>query len=513
MQDLKDSEPSDLESSIDSDSERSYSSDSQPSSPHIQLGCKDNCCNPMKSISVLTKQEEQEELLIDLICKVENPELKAEYLKKFRKLLSQEGPSQSPPPQKISLNTTLERFSRKRDITLHDLHSEVKLIKKEIVDLKQLSQKLQSENHEIRQDLMALKPDSMSLRFEFTTVALLDSGADLNCIQEGLIPTKYYTKSCESLRTASGKSLQLNYEIPRAHVNHDGVISTHLGEQAKFEFLSKPELHQLKTFQKSSISKTKNAELERGVPRLVINYKPLNAVLEWIRYPIPNKRDLINRVDSGNPNEESDRYKTAFVTPFGHYEWNVMPFGLKNAPSEFQNIMNEIFNAYSHFSIVYIDDVLIYSQSIEQHWKHLLQENPPPWTSVHTEIVKQIKIHVKTLPCLGIPSVDSFKIVETDASDIGYGGILKQKLSPNSPEQIVRFHSGKAMAPKKDKQKVDASQSSQPKTSQTQSPKRILPASMSQSRMAHPASIVPYAGHPPIQSSQLQTDSPALEPQ
>jgi hypothetical protein len=38
----------------------------------------------------------------------------------------------------------------------------------------------------------------------------------------------------------------------------------------------------------------KNAELERGVPRLVINYKPLNKVLEWIRYPIPNKQDLIN---------------------------------------------------------------------------------------------------------------------------------------------------------------------------------------------------------------------------
>ena len=40
----------------------------------------------------------------------------------------------------------------------------------------------------------------------------------------------------------------------------------------------------------------KNAEIERGVPRLVINYKPLNKVLEWIRYPIPNKRDLVNRL-------------------------------------------------------------------------------------------------------------------------------------------------------------------------------------------------------------------------
>ena len=68
---------------------------------------------------------------------------------------------------------------------------------------------------------------------------------------------------------------------------------------------------------------------------------------------------------------ESDRYKIAFTKPFGHYEWNVMPFGLKNAPSEFQNIMNEIFNLFSNHSIVYIDDVLIFSESIEQHWKHL----------------------------------------------------------------------------------------------------------------------------------------------
>jgi hypothetical protein len=48
-----------------------------------------------------------------------------------------------------------------------------------------------------------------------------------------------------------------------------------------------------------------------------------------------------------------------------------MPFGLKNAPSEFQNIMNDIFNHFSHFTIVYIDDVLIFSKSIEEHWKHL----------------------------------------------------------------------------------------------------------------------------------------------
>ena len=69
--------------------------------------------------------------------------------------------------------------------------------------------------------------------------------------------------------------------------------------------------------------------------------------------------------------KESERYKITFTTPFGHYEWNVMPFGLKNAPSEFQNIMNEIFNPFSSHAIIYIDDVLIFLESLDQHRKHL----------------------------------------------------------------------------------------------------------------------------------------------
>ena len=49
---------------------------------------------------------------------------------------------------------------------------------------------------------------------------------------------------------------------------------------------------------------------------------------------------------------------------------------------------------------------------------------------------------MKTLPCLGIPTINAFKIVEIDASDIAYGGILKQRVSLDSSEQIVRFYSG-----------------------------------------------------------------------
>ena len=129
----------------------------------------------------------------------------------------------------------------------------------------------------------------------------------------------------------------------------------------------------------------KHVEIERGVPRLVINYKPFNDVLELIRYPIPNGKDLVSRLSDALvfskfdmksefwqvQINDKDRYKTAFTTTFGHYVSNVMPFGLKNVHSEFQNIMNDIFNPFTHFTIDYIDDVLIFSKSIDEHWKHL----------------------------------------------------------------------------------------------------------------------------------------------
>jgi hypothetical protein len=68
---------------------------------------------------------------------------------------------------------------------------------------------------------------------------------------------------------------------------------------------------------------------------------------------------------------EKDKYKTAFVAPFEQYEGNVMPFGLKNPTSEFQNIMNDIVSALSKYYIVYINDVVIFSKFIKEYWKHL----------------------------------------------------------------------------------------------------------------------------------------------
>ncbi|GKA47308.1 putative reverse transcriptase domain-containing protein [Tanacetum coccineum] len=142
-----------------------------------------------------------------------------------------------------------------------------------------------------------------------------------------------------------------------------------------------------------------------GSFRMCIDYCELNKLTVKNRYPLPRIDDLFDQLQGLSVYSkidlrsgyhqlkvcDEDIPKTAFRTRYGHYEFQVMPFGLTNAPAVFMDLMSRVCKPYlDKFVIVFIDDILIYSKSKEEHAEHL---------KLILELLKKEELYAKFSKC------------------------------------------------------------------------------------------------------------------
>ena len=124
-----------------------------------------------------------------------------------------------------------------------------------------------------------------------------------------------------------------------------------------------------------------------GSKRFCVDFRKLNQITKPNSYPLPLIDDILALLGKAKYftsldlksgywqvlMDEADKEKTAFACHCGLFEFNVMPFGLSNAPAIFQELMSIVLQGLGHFATAYLDDILIYSETVDQHLHHLQQ--------------------------------------------------------------------------------------------------------------------------------------------
>ncbi|GJY06477.1 putative reverse transcriptase domain-containing protein [Tanacetum coccineum] len=182
-------------------------------------------------------------------------------------------------------------------------------------------------------------------------------------------------------------------------------------------------------------------------PLMCIDYRELNKLTVKNRYPLPRIDDLFDQLQGSSIYSkinlrsgyhqlrvrDKDIPKTAFRTRYGHYEFQVMPFGLTKAPTIFMNLMNHVCKPYlDKFVIVFIDDILIYSHNKEEHAEHL---------RIILELLKNEKLYAKFSKCDFWISIVQFlgHIIDSQGIHINPAKIkaIKNWASPTTPTKVI----------------------------------------------------------------------------
>ncbi|GJT96247.1 putative reverse transcriptase domain-containing protein [Tanacetum coccineum] len=182
---------------------------------------------------------------------------------------------------------------------------------------------------------------------------------------------------------------------------------------------------------------------------MCIDYHELNKLTVKNRYPLPKIDDLFDQLQGSRVYSkidlrsgyhqlrvrEEDIPKTAFRTRYGHYEFQVMPFGLSNTPVVFMDLMNRVCKPYlDRFVIVFIDDILIYSKSRKEHEGHL---------KLILKLLKEEELYVKFLKCEFWLSKVQFLgyVIDNEGIHVDPAKIesIKDWASPKTPNEICQF--------------------------------------------------------------------------
>jgi hypothetical protein len=173
--------------------------------------------------------------------------------------------------------------------------------------------------------------------------------------------------------------------LPNGPVYHRSLMENEKIKHQIQELLQKGNIRPNSSPCKSSIVLVKN---KYGTWQLCIDYKELNKIIVRNQYPIPRIDDLLDQLKGSKffnmielkssyhqvPIKPTDEWKTTFKSKEGLFEWSVMPFGLTNAPTTFRRSMDDVLRPFTNsFMVVYLDDILIFNITWEEHMQHIQQ--------------------------------------------------------------------------------------------------------------------------------------------